>query len=322
MSLFGPSSRTPLLALALLVVSACGAPAERSGPGSHELDATSMGDDDRATIPLSEVSGLALRAYEGHDEVLALSDRSFAIASARLTEDVDDLSFTVHDLGGALDAAGLPHGEASQWEALASDGAGRVFLLEENPGRLLVLAPSLDAFERTIDFDATGDDGADAYEWMTEANSRGEGLVLSQRGHALLLKEKRPMLIVELGPAGDAPLGFAPLAAGEAFTMPPVGETLRALAAYSLPESAAATLPDGSELTAGRDGRLYLLSDEGRAVARIESLAQGRATLGPQWSLGRDAKSEGLVVLEGSVPLVAFDRPDLGKNLASYAPLR
>lgn len=318
-----PSRPAPrLAALLLLVASACASPDDHGAPGSQALDATSLGDDDRTAIPLREVSALALRSYGGHDELLALSDRSFAVASARLTADVDDLDFEVHDLKAPIDAAGLARGEASQWEAMASDGEGRVLVLEENPGRILVFSPELDTLERVVEFDATGSEGADSDAWAEEENSRGEGLVLSRDGHVLLLKEKRPRLILELGPAGDAPLGLAPLAPGARFELPAAGTKLVALARYELPADSESALPDLSELTLGRDGRLYVLSDEGRSIARIESLDQGAAVLGPQWTIGRDAKAEGLVVLEGSVPLVAFDRPDIGKNLASYAPLR
>lgn len=156
--------------------------------------------------PVAEASGLTLRSVEEGAELLVVGDREWVVATATLSaaRDPSKLEFLRHDVSALFPAAGA----ASQWEAVDVDAEGRVFVLEERPGAVHVLTRGLDARVHTIELDLPGGKGwcGDLQDdWDDEPNSRGEGLVLGDGGHLLVLKEKHPSLIVEFGPPGDDP---------------------------------------------------------------------------------------------------------------------
>ena len=98
----------------------------------------------------------------------------------------------------------------SQFEGVAADGAGRVFILEESPGHVYVFDAALTKVEARITLRVRPDDPAFATlaeAWAAHPNSRGEGIVLLDRGHLLILKEKDPRRLIEFGPDGDQPVG-------------------------------------------------------------------------------------------------------------------
>ena len=84
-------------------------------------------------------------------------------------------------------------------------------------------------------------------------------------------------------------------------------------------------MPDISDSTVGPDGCLYLLSDQGSAIARLPDRldpAGGTLDAAAVWRIdGAPENAEGLVILDDGTPLVALDTKSPKKNLLRLAPL-
>lgn len=268
-------------------------------------------------VPLSEVSGLALqRAPGGAARLLAIGDESFELVSAELEGGSPRGAFARHDLSGLLRGPAKKGG--SQWEAVAADGEGRVFVLEETPGHVLVLDPALDRLLAAI---TLCEDGPIAADWARGGNSRGEGLVPLANGHLLIVKEKDPPQLLEFGPRGARPAGVGPALTAPA-SFPLAGGArpeMVALARWDLAGGDLEDIEDLSDLAVGPDGSLYLVSDEARCLLRLDArLAPGGGPIAvlDRWELPKKVKKpEGLVVTAGGCPLVAVDREEEEKNL-------
>jgi hypothetical protein len=260
---------------------------------------------DVADIPLREVSGLAA----GGDRLLAVGDHDPVVFWA--TVEPWPLRWHGTDLAG-LD---LPEGGV-QFEAVQPAGEHTVLVLQEQPARVLHIDLAAPALLGTLVLDVP--EGHRLREaWLGDRSSRGESMVLTERGHLLVVKEKDPPAILEFGPPGDAPVGWrrgarpaAPEPGDAAFTV---------LATWWLGEQMQKQLPDVSDATVGPDGRLYVLSDQGCAVARLPDLLDPKGgTLEPAavWRIaGSPDNPEGLVILSDGTVLVGLDTKTPKRNL-------
>lgn len=102
-------------------------------------------------VPLLEISGLGQRPRSGarSPQMLAVGDSSFDIVVAELPEPGEVPDFHRHDLKDILDSDDAA--ESSEWEAADGDVTGRVFILQESPGKVFILNPGLDELLDTID---------------------------------------------------------------------------------------------------------------------------------------------------------------------------
>ncbi len=277
-------------------------------------------------IPIREVSGLALRKGASEPEVLAVGDHDFELAVGKLAGGAIE-KFDVIDLGQALRRAGVKLNQASQWEGITSDALGRVFVLEENPGHVFAFDATGKQCLATIElgFDARDNDFIDLAEaWAMNPNSRGEGLVLLAHGHLLVLKEKEPRRLIEFGPHGDLPVGLRPTGGrGIQFSLPAEQFSKMApLRDWKFSEESKADFPDLSDLQADETGRLWVLSEEGRALGMVTGEAgDGRLQIGSITKLsatpGLD-HPEGLVLLGQKIALVACDQHERHTPLYSF----
>lgn len=258
-----------------------------------------------ADVPLRELSGLAAR----DGRLLAVGDHDPVVFSAVL--EPWPLSWHGTDLAG-LD---LPGG-GIQFEALEPVGEHTVLVLQEQPARVLHIDLEAPALVGTLLLDVP--EGHRLREaWLGDRSSRGESLLLTGRGHLIVVKEKDPPAILEFGPPGDAPVGWrrgvepSPPAPGDA--------TLTVLATWWLGEDMQTQLPDISDATVGPDGRLYLLSDQGCAIARLPDLLDPQGgTVEPVavWRIaGGPENPEGLVILPDGTPLIGLDTKAARRNL-------
>ncbi len=263
------------------------------------------------SVGMKEISGLATRGSGATTEVLAIGDASTNVAIGPLANDA--LRFRRH----ALPATSV------QWEGIATDKSGRVYVLEESPGSILVFDAKLEQKIRTIPLRFAGD------AW-SDANSRGEGLVLLRNGHVLILKEKDPQLIVEVGPEGERAFGYTPgdaVGLGSDFPLPTKDLDFVPLKEWSISDaakgrdrkSARDVAGDGSELAVAPDGRLYLLSDQSKTISRVERtlrVDEAKYTFDISWRLPSIIeKPEGLTFLPDGRPVVASDLPGEGEVL-------
>ena len=206
-------------------------------------------------IPVREVSGLALLPRDSPAfTIYAIGDSSFGIGRIALDEPSGQPRID------AVDASRLFGGnadEASQWEAVATDGRGGLCVQAEVSSLVSCFGADLQVLTASFTLDPSGVKGLGKL-WNNDPNSRGEGMILMKRGHLLLLKEKRPSLLVEFGPAGEPPIGYGHdtfLDPGEGFVQP-TQDRLVALKVWQFSKTLAALAKDASDLTVGPDGRV------------------------------------------------------------------
>ena len=262
-------------------------------------------------VPLREVSGLAVRG----DQLLAVGDHDPVVFSAALGH--WPLRWQGTDLAG-LD---LPGGGV-QFEALEPAGEHTVLVLQEQPARVLYIDLATPALVGTVLLDVPEDHQL-REAWLGDRSSRGESLLLTERGHLLVVKEKDPPAILEFGPPGDDPVGWR---RGVEPTPPTHGDVmLTVLATWWLGEKMQKHLPDISDATVGPDGRLYLLSDKGSAIARLPDLLDPQGgTIEPDavWRIaGKPENPEALVILADGTVLIGLDTKAPRRNLLRLEPL-
>ncbi|MBX3224658.1 MAG: SdiA-regulated domain-containing protein [Labilithrix sp.] len=306
---------------ALLLSTACAA--STGSPGT-ENDALGESEDEirpaavdalsGMPLPIPEVSGLGQRRIGSATKYLAVGDSSPSLVTFSVGREGRVRDVETHDLSHLFGK------RASQWEAVAGDGAGRVFILAESTNTISVLDPALRRITHRLEL-VIPKKHALAADWAADANSRGEGLVLLANGHVLVAKEKRPSAIVEFGPEGASPEGFRPELAlgGAAFRLPKEGTSaLVPLKHWFLKDKDTRLIGDVSDLALDAEGRLFLLSDQGRAVARIErklDVDESKIDLEAVYKLpARIAKPEGLT-FAGGQPFVATDEKDVGTDV-------
>ena len=260
---------------------------------------------DVADVPLREVSGLVLRGTD----LLAVGDHDPVVFSAPLQP--WPLQWQGIDLAGLE----LPDG-GTQFEAIQPTSAHTVLVLQEQPARVLHIDLAVPALIGTLLLDVP--EGHRLREaWLGDRSSRGESLALTDRGHLLVVKEKDPSAILEFGPARDGPVGWQ--RGGPTVAPAPGDAELTVLATWWLSDELVQRLPDISDATVGPDGRLYLLSDQGSAIARLpDSLDPrgGEVEATAMWRIAGSPKSaEGLVILDDGTVLVGLDTKSPRRNL-------
>jgi hypothetical protein len=312
-------------------------------------------------LPLAEVSGLAripaLSTNAGKSgnslDLYAVGDASYQVVrfhmgsvdGARSARQEPDIR--VQDVAHALDRQA---GKASQWEAAAVDGKGSVCMLSETHAEIACMDAGLHHAKGRFTLDVSGIPALDS-AWKEQPNSRGEGMLLMKKGHVLVLKEKKPSMLIEFGPEGDQPMGYAPdafLEAGEEFAglgggssdspiyrasqVAPARELapprLVALKAWEFSDRLHELAPDASEIALGPDGRVYLLSEESATLIRLEkTLKPGERKVGMErgayWRLPRGMdKAEGLVIDDSMHPWIGIDIKQANRpNLFRLSPL-
>jgi uncharacterized protein YjiK len=274
-------------------------------------------------LQLAEVSGICERtAASGRPrQLLAVGDDSHELLAGDLTPAVP-AAFARHDLGPLLTGAGLETGTSSQWEGVDSDETGRVFVLREVPGTVFVFDPDLERLLHVLHL-TVEDDPGEQEAWDADENALGEGLLLLRNGHLFVVKEEKPRQLLEFGLPGERPQGLhADLLIGDTgrFPTPEAPETtFHMLSAWDLGGEALERVGDLSDVAIGPDGRIYLLSDESRCIARLQATVppeSGTVAVDRIWGLPeRLRQPEGLVIGGDWDVLVAVDHPERRDNL-------
>lgn len=299
-------SRWGLLAI-LSALLACSASEEGVVAAESNLTTpTRVGTVESVALPLTEVSGLGQRTINGNKQFMAVGDAATKLVTFSIASTGRVSTIAEHDLGG------LFRGE-SQWEGVAGDSTGRVFLLTESIDTIHVLDKELRSIIHEIKLTIPSDHPLRS-AWAEDENSRGEGMVLLANGHVLIAKEKHPPALVEFVPRGAAPEGYrADLALGDRpYPLASGGRSqLYASKYWLLKNNDAEWLTDISDLAIDHENRLLLLSDQGRAIARIERTLdpiEAKIDVKAIWSLPSSVqKPEGLA-FAGGLPFVAVDR--------------
>jgi uncharacterized protein YjiK len=274
-------------------------------------------------LQLREVSGICERAAgDGRPrQLLAIGDDSHHVLVGDLEPEVPD-TFARHDLEPLLAEAGVRSGRSSQWEGVDTDETGRVFVLREVPGTVFVFDPALERLLHVLHL-TVEDDPGEQEAWDADENALGEGLLLLDNGHLFVVKEEKPRQLLEFGLPGEQAEGLHHnLLISDTGRFPTPEEataTLHMLSAWDLGGEALERVGDLSDVTVGPDGRVYLLSDESRCIARLQPTVppeSGTVAVDRIWGLPeRLHQPEGLVITPAWDVLVATDHPERRENL-------
>jgi hypothetical protein len=312
---------------------------EESGRAQRELSITA-----RYNVPIAELSGLAILHSStkatgtadtgGNISLFAIGDASYEIASFRINRSSEDASSHVENVAPIL---GKHTKDTSQWEAIATDSLDTLCMLSETRSEVSCVDLSLKEVRGTFKLDVSDIRNLER-AWQDHPNSRGEGMILMKNGHALVLKEKQPSMLIEFGPKGDSPMGYGPdtfLEHGEAFAMRqskpqsnPQSNIWVALKAWEFSDRLGELARDASEITLGPDGRVYLLSQESSTLIRLEKTlkaSEDKITVDHDayWKLPRGIeKAEGLVIDAEMHPWIGIDIKQKDKtNLFRLSPI-
>jgi hypothetical protein len=282
----------------------------------------------RAALPLPELSGLAVREGARGRELLCVGDHDHDLLSVPLGADGAIGRETRHDLRALLGASG-----ASGFEGVACDGAGRVVVLQEGPSRALALAADLSRLEGVIEMRVEADQPGFGREWQAHDNARGEGLLVMERGHLLVAKQRDPACLIEFGPPADAPVGVSPetllRADDPALPLRLRGGTVdyAVLAWWALAGRSADRVESVNDLALDAEGRVLLVSSRSRGIARLEApLDPGvhEAAIDNDWRLpnlpGRGGRRPEALCAAPDALLVGLDTRGSGDNLVALEP--
>ena len=291
----------PLLATFASAGLACGA-AEEADVSDDNLTTEKATIEKTISSPIPELSGLALRKTSSGVELLGVGDRDGTLIVGSPT------GSSMKKL--ETNASGTP-----QWESIASDASGRIFVLGEQSGTVTVYEKDAAAIKHTFTIDLPG-------AWRS-GNAGGEGFLLLKNGHMLIVKEKDPVQIVEVGPKGDAPKGYQKgfgIRPSDTFKLPTGTTSKRViLKTWSLGDSTSQVAKDVSDIAVSPTGDLYLLTDQGRAILQMQETVtaeESKIKAIKVWELPRDvAKPEGLVFLDDGRPIVCSDVTSAGSQI-------
>jgi hypothetical protein len=270
-------------------------------------------------LRLEQASALCIRRVGGGaHEVVAIGDENFVVVTAPLEgEGLGDGDR--HEVGDVI----AQSGKKSDWEAVATDGEGRVFLIEEKSAKVVVVSADLREHLHTIHLRA--EDGPDQpARKLLEGDNRGpEGMLLLAGGHLLVVKQREPVLLIEFGPCDDDPLGFGPdaqLKRRHEFELPRGRETdLFPLRSWELLDEEA--VGSANDLAIDDEGRLHAISSRSRCIFELEPLGDREMVAGARWALparvGADDErhAEGLAFDREGRPIVALDLQDSDDNV-------
>jgi hypothetical protein len=269
-------------------------------------------------LHLDQVSALCVRRDgNGAEELVAVGDEDFAVLTAAL----DGGRLTAQETAKVGDALDDPPGK-SDWEAVATDATGRVFAIAESSADVIVLSRSLRRQLHRIVLKA--DEGPDRRaRKLLDGDNRGpEGFLLRAGGHLLVVKQRKPILLIEFGPRQDRVRGLGAAARLEPdsdFELSPGDETeLFPLHSWELSNEEA--VGSANDLAIDTRGRLYAISSRTYCIYEIAPETDDTIAAAPTWSLpadvraGEDRNAEGLAFDGRDRPIVALDVKDTGDN--------
>jgi uncharacterized protein YjiK len=270
---------------------------------------------ERFHLDLEEVSALCARPHpDGGAELLAVGDEDFAVVAATLVDDgLEDARRT--ELGDALNDDARDRDSGSEWEAVAADGEGRVFVVSESSAEVVVLSPDLKSQVNTIELDADGGPDRRARKLLDDENAGPEGIVLLDDGHLLVAKQRDPILLIEFGPDD-------PVARDERTKLVP-------LRSWRLRDDDEEEVESVNDLALDGEGRLHAVSSRSRCIYELRlGSDEDKVRIAQRWHLpdeiepGKERRAEGLAFDGRDRPVVAIDsrQPDENTFLLERLP--
>ena len=279
-------------------------------------------------LELGEVSAICVRQTAVGHELLAVGDKGFDVVVAELS------STGVGTARSNEVAHFFPPGkdgerEKSEWEGLASDAEGRVFVLEEGSGTVHVLSPDLGELVQTIQLDVSGSRETDVARLFDDPNAGAEAVVLLPPGDLLVAKQRDPVIFVQFGDPDrrrSAARGTS-LVRDTAFELPKGARArLHALRHWTMPKDDERTVESVNDLAVDPSGRLYAISSKSHRIYRLD-VGGRKVRIDKDWKLAddirlsKDRRPEGLAFDPSGHPLVALDTHGDGDNVFVLATL-
>ncbi len=265
-------------------------------------------------VELSSVTTRQLPNNSGL-EVLAISDSSYKVQGVTYDKGLSKKLYH-YDVGTL---AGKSSGK-SQWEAIAADKS-RVFMLAEGSSNVFIFNQDLLKLDSSIALNVPKTHALYP-DWNADTNSRGEGMILLDSGHILLLKEKNPVQLIEFGPKTATAKGFKPgdgVDSNESFPLNINVTEFVPLKYWNIGSNSQPYLSDASDLAIGPGGRLFAISDKTNRIVAIENVlkpTEDKFKVKEVWVLpGKIDKAEGLAFTPAFEPIVVSDLTGKDKNL-------
>jgi len=281
-------------------------------------------------VPAVEISGMAWRfnSQTKRRELVLVGDRNHKVHIIDWENRKIGFSAKEIDLLPLEKESGSVS-KQSEWESVFSDMSGRLYIIQENPPAILVVASDLSKIEKRIDLVESGK-SKDTLLLSSEQNSGGEGIMPLKNGHVLVVKEKDPLQILEFAPIGGKASGYNPNLSIEREGIFPLTSTtlkLENVFSWSLRPEHEVLFEDSSGINVDKEGRLYLLGDQQKLIGRLGGhlrVDQKIVEINKLWSLPSIIKQpEGMVIDDHGRPIVAIDRKNTKKNnLFLLTPLK
>lgn len=208
------------------------------------------------------MSGMCWRTIDNKRELVIVSDQNNNIYLVTLNSNEPKIKLVV-DITPILGK----QFKGKQWESVYSDSSGKLFLLQENPMRIVVLDRQLSKLERVIGLKNISGTNID----KKSQNSIGEGILLLNNGHILISKEKNPFFLIEYGPSKEKASGYKAshsLEYGGTFSF---SDSISYLPHHhwKLNKNDSEKVEDVSGVNLDKDGNMYLLSDKSNLIAYV-----------------------------------------------------
>ncbi len=298
----------------------------------------------KAKIDLKEISGLSLMNRQAESpQIIAVGDKEARLVFWGLDDwQTESKSFTklmIDHFSLCRDASErrckkMLDALLRDWEAIAVDGNGQIFLVQEYSESLLVLSADLQRVVSIMNY--SFDEALPSLKNAKKkfrSNAKGEGVILLKQGHFIVAKESDPPALVEFGPAGHEALGLSSqtlLAPGEAFVLPqspaqdsPLAAAVtrfdyRPLHVWSYEGRAGHAKCDISDLAVSPSGLLFLLSQSCGQLKLLQGLATSHSKLDvlASYNVSREVRNpEAIVALSDTEVIVASDTKKSGANV-------
>lgn len=293
--------------------------------------------EDKAKVPMKELSGLTLLNPKDDPHFVAIGDKKAELIFFTRSNNENkiikrrnfgDLLLDRFSLCSEF-VGDLCHRQmqmlVSDWEGITADPQ-YLYLLQEHSTAIIVLSRTDEDFIKIInlDFSPFQKHGAKVPGIFNRNSKLSEGLLLLKNGHIIAAKEGDPMVIVEFAPqqSDTPPLGLnnaSLLNAGDDFQLPFKNDISRvkfkAIASWTFRGSSKC---DVSDLATSPDKQsFYFISQKCRTISEIAPLTEqdSQVKIVNTWSIPRKVHNpEGLFVTANGDFVIVSDRKSTKKN--------